>query len=345
MTVVSWRGEIWLAGVWYGHSWWYLALLPLSWLYRGVTGMRRTLYRRGVLRSCRLGVPVIVIGNITVGGTGKTPLTILLTQQLKRRGFSPGIVSRGYRGKVGATPVSVNADSDPVRVGDEAVLLAKRCACPVVVHPDRVAAARVLKAQGVDVIVADDGLQHYRLARDMEIVVVDGERMWGNRQLLPAGPLREPLGRLNGVHRILLQTENDSIQIPALAPAARFDTFSLRPSAVYRLDGTEHRSLATYKGQRVHAVAAIGNPHRFFDMLTKAGMNVERHAFPDHAALTDTDLTFDQPYDVVMTEKDAIKCRGMKKNNLWYIPVDAVIRDSAMVSLIEQIETMIKNNE
>lgn len=285
---------------------------------------------------------MIVIGNVTLGGTGKTPLTILLAQELKQRGFSPGIVSRGYRGNVGPLPVLVSADSDPALVGDEAVLLARHCACPVVVHPDRVAAARVLKEQRVDVIIADDGLQHYRLARDMEIAVVDGTRMWGNQQILPAGPLREPVSRLRHVHHVLLQTEDGSIRIPGLMEKMPVSTFSLQPSVARRLNGAETRSLDTFKGTRLHGVAAIGNPDRFFDMLEKLGMDVVRHAFPDHATLTVTDLTFDESCDVMMTEKDAVKCRGLNNDNLWYIPVDAVISDSPGVSLIEQIETLIQ---
>ena len=300
------------------------------------------LYRKGVLRSCQVGVPVIVIGNITLGGTGKTPLTILLAQELKQRGLSPGIVSRGYRGNVGSLPVPVSADSDPALVGDEAVLLAMHCACPVVVHPDRVAAARALQEQGVDVIIADDGLQHYRLARDMEIAVVDGARIWGNGKILPAGPLREPVSRLRHVQHVLLQTENESLRIPGLTQATPVSQFSLQPSAAHRLDSAEIRSLDTYKGTRVHGVAAIGNPDRFFDMLEKLGMDVVRHAFPDHATLTVADLTFDEPCDVMMTEKDAVKCRGLEKDNLWYIPVVAVISESPDISLIEQVETLIK---
>ena len=345
MTVVSRRCESWLNRVWYGDSWWYLALLPLSWLYRGASSLRRTLYRKGVLRSCRVGVPVIVVGNVTLGGTGKTPLTILLAQELKQRGYSPGIVSRGYRGKVGPVPVLVSADSDPTLVGDEAILLSKHCACPVVVHPDRVAAARVLKEQAVDVIIADDGLQHYRLDRDMEIAVVDGTRMWGNQQILPAGSLREPVSRLRHVHHVLVQTESGSIRIPGLMQETPVSLFSLRPSVAHSLDGAETRLMDTFKGTRVHGVAAIGNPDRFFDMLEKLGMDVVRHAFSDHAALTAADLTFDEPHDVIMTEKDAVKCRGLDRNNFWYIPVDAVISDSPGISLIEQMETLIKAYE
>ncbi|MEM9208345.1 MAG: tetraacyldisaccharide 4'-kinase, partial [Pseudomonadota bacterium] len=176
--------------LWYGNSTASLLLLPLSLVYRLVTAVRRWMFRFELLKSLPLGVPVIVVGNLTVGGTGKTPLTIWLVDALRARGFQPGVVSRGYEGAVGAAPLPVLPHSDPATVGDEPVLIAERCACPVVVHPDRVAAGQLLLDQGVDVIVADDGLQHYRLQRDLELCVVDGERGFGNGFLLPAGPLR-----------------------------------------------------------------------------------------------------------------------------------------------------------
>ena len=341
---MSVRGENWVNRVWYGNSRWYLLFLPLSWIYQGVTSFRRMLYRLGILPSHGIGVPVIVIGNITVGGTGKTPLTIYLAQELRQCGFSPGIVSRGYRGNVGSSPVAATVDSDPAIVGDEAILIAKRSACPVVVHPDRVAAALVLKEQGVNVIIADDGLQHYRLARDVEIVVVDGARMWGNRKFLPAGPLREPVVRLSQVHHVLVQADGETAPVPGLRQETPVSAFSLQPLAAHRLDDTESRSLDAFRGQRVHGVAAIGNPDRFFNLLATLGMDVVQHAFPDHATLTDTNLNFDEPYDVVMTEKDAVKCKGLAKNNIWYIPVEAVINESHSIPLTEHVEKMISNH-
>ncbi|MGH8166550.1 MAG: tetraacyldisaccharide 4'-kinase, partial [Woeseiaceae bacterium] len=191
--------------IWYERSSWYLPLLPLSWVFAFVTAARRLLYRAGILGSTNVGKPVVVVGNIVSGGTGKTPVTMWLAARLAENGFRPAIVSRGYGGAVGDAPLEVTADSDAGVVGDEPLLMAARGICPVVVHPDRVAAARLAVDLGCDVIIADDGLQHYRLKRQFEIVVVDGERGFGNGHLLPAGPLREPLSRLGSVDHIMLQ--------------------------------------------------------------------------------------------------------------------------------------------
>lgn len=335
------RGESWINRVWYGGSVWFLLLVPLSWLYAAITGLRRHLYKTGLWRIHSAGVPVIVIGNITTGGTGKTPLTVWLVRALKERGFSPGIVSRGYRGDVGSIPVEATAKSDPAVVGDEPVLLAKRCDCPIFVHPDRVAAARMLRQKGVNVIIADDGLQHYRLARDVEIAVVDGERLWGNERLLPAGPLREPLSRLHGVSHVFVQGVNKASSVPGLTDGMSVTEFSLRPMEVGRLDGAESMSLNDFRGKRVHAVAAIGNPDRFFDSLEEFGMDVVRHPFPDHATLTEVDLSFEDQGDVLMTEKDAVKCNWPGNENFWYVPVEAVISSSKETSIMNQIEETI----
>ncbi len=339
------RGERWINEIWYGGSRWYLLLLPLSVLFRIITSARRALYRWGWLRSVRLDVPLIVVGNISIGGTGKTPLTTLLAQELRRRGRSPGIVSRGYGGEVGPVPLAVSANSDPAVVGDEPLLLARHTGCPVAVHPDRVAAAMFLQKQGVDVIIADDGLQHYRLARDMEIAVVDGKRLWGNGHLLPAGPLRESLARLRCVQHVVVQTESDEIAVPGLPPAMALSTFSLRPHSIHRLDETETRSLDDFKGQRVHGVAAIGNPERFFDTLVAAGMDVVRHPHPDHATLGVAELGFDGDLDVIMTEKDAVKCHGVALKNLWYLRVEVILHSSSGISLIENVEATIENHD
>jgi len=341
---MSGRGERWINGVWYGGSRWYLLLLPLSALFWMITHVRRALYRWGWLRTVRLEVPLIIVGNLSIGGTGKTPLTGLLTQELQRRGWSPGIVSRGYGGRVGPVPIAVNAESDPAIVGDEPLLLARHTGCPVVVHPDRVAAARFLQKQGVDVIVADDGLQHYELARDMEIAVVDGKRLWGNGHLLPAGPLRESLARLRSVQHVVVQSASDEPAVPGLSPTVPVSTFSLQPLGVHRLDETETRSLDDFNGQRVHGVAAIGNPERFFDTLEAAGVDVARHPYPDHATLGLAELGFDENLDVIMTEKDAVKCHSVALKNLWYLRVEASIHSSNGISLIDNVEATIKKS-
>jgi tetraacyldisaccharide 4'-kinase len=288
--------------IWYADSAAYWMLLPLSWLFAGLVSARRSFFERGVLRSVAVNVPVVVVGNITVGGTGKTPVTIWLALQLKERGLRPGIVSRGYGGLVGRNPRQVTAGSDPDAVGDEAVLMAKRSACPVVVHPDRVSAAQEIGGLGVDVIIADDGLQHYHLARQYEIAVIDGTRGFGNGKLLPAGPLREPVSRLKSVDRVLvnksvMRSERAIRELPAGLAVTDF-----------YLKGT-----------------TIGNPGRFFTFLESHGMQVIEHAFPDHSRLTEKDLRYDDGLDVLMTEKDAVKYGSLSIERCWYVPVEVAV--------------------
>lgn len=332
-------GQQWVNEVWYGNSRLRLALVPLSWLYAGISAARRLLYSSGVLRSTRLDVPVIVVGNLSAGGTGKTPITIWLVNELKARGFRPGVVSRGYRGSIGRSPLPVMPQSDPAVVGDEPVLIAKRCACPVAVHPDRVSAARLLVEQGVDVIVADDGLQHYRLQRDFEVAVVDADRGFGNGRLLPAGPLREPLSRLQKVDRIVVNSSDFAASVAGLPSGTPVAGFRLRASVLVRVVDEETLDLSALAGSRAHAVAAIGNPKRFFDMLTDLGINVIAHPLADHASITCDDLSFGDDSKIVMTEKDAVKCRHLASEKLWYVPVDVDMADSAW---LDQIETLIR---
>ena len=207
-------GQRWLNALWYGEARGGWLLLPLSWLFRGLVELRRWCYRSKWLRARRVGAPVVVVGNLTAGGAGKTPVTVWLVSELRRRGVSAGVVSRGYRGAVGKTPLAVFADSDPQKVGDEPVLIARRCGCPVVVHPNRVAAAEtLLQRSDVDVVIADDGLQHYALARDYEVLIIDGERGFGNGRLLPSGPLREPLSRAKQVNRVLVNGANRAARL------------------------------------------------------------------------------------------------------------------------------------
>jgi tetraacyldisaccharide 4'-kinase len=324
--------------IWYGDSLLRLPLLPFAWIYSVLIACRRFLYTSGLLRTLKLPVPVLIIGNITVGGTGKTPMTIWLAQQLAARGFRPGIVSRGYRGKVGPKPLQVTADSDPATVGDEAVMMAIRSECPVVVHPDRVAAANLAIELGATVIVSDDGLQHFRLGRDFEIAVVDGTRQYGNRRLLPAGPLREPLSRLNTIDLILVQDETEM----GFGPVHRSSgppqkDFRLVASAFCSLDDSDIRNCADFSGTTVHAIAGIGNPQRFFRLLEAYDIDVIRHPYPDHADITPGDLEFGDDLDVVMTEKDAVKCRRFNKSNCWYVPVDVAFNDADAVDLLKRI--------
>lgn len=337
------REQEWVERVWYGASKSYWPLLPLSWLFAGVAGLRRCLYARGLLRSESVGVPVVIVGNLTAGGAGKTPITVWLVTALRERGLRAGVVSRGYRGNVGRQPATVHPDSDPNIVGDEPVMLAQRCRCPVAVHPDRVAAARTLVEQGVDIVVADDGLQHYALARDYEILVVDGSRGFGNGHLLPAGPLRETPARAAHVRQILINgpaSEQVAATLPTSVPRHEF---GLRATIARRLDGSAERSLAEFAGQRLHAVAGIGNPERFFTMLEEAGIVVERHPLRDHASLSSELLDFGAGETLLMTEKDAVKCRGMQLPDAWFVPVDVSGLDAKWVDDVARLAERNRN--
>lgn len=278
--------------------------------------------QRLLAQQCQAGCPVIVVGNISVGGTGKTPFVIWLVGRLRDWGFRPGVVARGYGGRAPAYPHRVRADDDPALCGDEPLLVARRTGVPVIVDPDRVAAARQLVASGeVDVIVADDGLQHYRLARDREFCVVDGARGLGNRALLPAGPLREPPARLADVDFLVVNGPGGAADdLPGSGSALRFE---LVPGQLEALDGTAVRPLDSFAGQRVHAVAGIGHPARFFATLRAAGLDVIEHAFPDHHRYVAADLEFGDRLPVVMTEKDAVKCRVFARTRGWMLPVEA----------------------
>ncbi|HXE67033.1 MAG TPA: tetraacyldisaccharide 4'-kinase [Rhodanobacteraceae bacterium] len=303
-----------LQSCWYGDCappWW---TRPLAALYGGVTAARRAMYRHGLLRSERLPIPVIVVGNIVAGGAGKTPLTIALVQALRERGFRPGVISRGYGGNARA-PLLLDAQPDPAVAGDEPALIKLRTGAPVAVGVKRADAARLLVPEGADVIVADDGLQHYALVRDIEICVVDGVRRFGNGRLLPAGPLREPESRLSDVDFVVcnggVSLTNEALMHLALA------------DAVALADLAAHRLLAAFSRQRVHAVAGIGHPPRFFDALRTFGIDVIEHPFPDHHRYVAADLEFADSLPVLMTEKDAVKCRAFAKQNWWNVPVTA----------------------
>lgn len=299
---------------------WTALLSPLAALYGAAVRLRRLAYRRGWLRSTRVGVPVIVIGNLTVGGTGKTPLVAALAWRLRERGLRPGLASRGYGGRVRRGVHRVTAASDPREVGDEPVLLARATGCPVAVAPRRVRAAELLVQAGANVIVCDDGLQHYALARDAEIAVVDAVRGLGNRRLLPAGPLREPPERLAETDLVLRRGVGGDFD---LVPE------DVRPVA----GGGAPRPLGAFVGRRVHAVAGIGDSERFFDMLRAAGLEVTPHPFPDHHAFREEDIRFGAEALVLMTEKDAVKCARFADERHWYVPVTARLTDSAAARL------------
>ena len=299
-------------------------LLPLAGLYCAAAWTRRQLYRWGLRRAWRAPVPVVVVGNLTVGGSGKTPLVVALARWLAARGRRPGIVSRGYRRASGGALLEVGPEDDAGTRGDEAVLMARRAACPVVVAADRPAGAARLVALGCDVVLSDDGLQHYRLARDLEIAVVDGRRGHGNRWCLPAGPLREPLGRLRTVDAVVF---NGGDPRPGTY-AMRLEAGPLTPLA-----GGEAVPAARWAGRRVHAVAGIGDPRRFFDLLAGLGLEVIPHPFPDHHPFRPRDLDFGDRLPVIMTEKDAVKCRFPVAGGAWYLPVTARV-DPRLLNLL-----------
>jgi len=306
--------------IWYGGAPVTLLLHALSVCYVALMRLRRRLYQAGLKRVDDLPVPVLVIGNITVGGTGKTPLTAWIATELTRRGWRPGIVSRGYGGSERDT-VQLPLDADPEQYGDEPVWLMRASHCPVAIGRRRGDAARLLLARAAcDVILCDDGLQHWSLARDLEILVVDGERRFGNGLLVPAGPLREPVERASRVDFVVV---NGNVQEP--------DELSMivAPAKLVAINDLTHaRPLDVFAGQEVHAVAGIGNPERFFRMLEGLGWIVHRHAFPDHHHFRKTDFDFDQALPIVMTEKDAVKCARLGLPDAYMVPIEVTLPES-----------------
>lgn len=318
----------WLERRWYSAESPPLVLRPLAALY-GRVADRIGASKRA--QAVRLPVPVVVVGNISVGGTGKTPVTLWLVEQARALGFRPGVISRGYGGRAAAYPLRVTASTDPAECGDEPALIARRSSVPVAVAPDRVAAARLLIEQDrVDLLIADDGLQHYRLARDLEFCVIDGARGLGNGARLPAGPLREPAARLAGVDAVIV---NGPLHAALPAHGRPQLTMQLGIDRAQALDSGELRPLSAFSGQTVHAVAGIGHPQRFFDAQTAAGLVVIPQPFPDHHRFVAADLAFGDAAPVLMTEKDAVKCAAFARPGLWYVPAEARIgeADTALV--------------
>ncbi|HEX7114988.1 MAG TPA: tetraacyldisaccharide 4'-kinase [Steroidobacter sp.] len=316
-------------GVWYhGRARWLSWLLvPLSWLFHLIVLARRAAFRVGLLRSVRVSRPVIVIGNITVGGTGKTPFTIWLANELQSRGRRVGIVLRGYGGRSSVWPRDVHPDTSWEEVGDEAVLLAQRTGAIVVAGPDRVADARRAIERGADIVLSDDGLQHYRLARDREIAVVDARRRFGNGRMLPAGPLREPRRRLARVDlTVVTDRANGTTQSSDYAMRGTVRAVATLAEAVSIATG-ERVLLERFRGKRVYALAGIGNPEAFFEGLRRAGIDVVGRPLPDHAQLSAEDLSFPGDEPVLMTEKDAVKCRALVGPRHWAVRLELVFAD------------------
>lgn len=311
-----------LQRLWYESRprWLLVLMLPLSLLFLLAVYLRRALYRMGLMRMRRLSRPVIVVGNLTAGGTGKTPFVIWLTEYLQQHGLKVGVVLRGYGGISDHWPRVVDAATTTREVGDEAVLHFTRTGAIVVAAPDRVAAAARAIDLGAQVVVADDGLQHYALARDVEIAVMDAQRSLGNGFVLPAGPLREPASRLNSVN-LIVRTHRSASAVAAPAGHPRTVAVRTRLEEIVALKSGERRPLSQLRGQRVHAVAGIGNPQAFFAALSAAGLIVNARALPDHATIAASDILFSDGAPVLMTEKDAVKCRGFAGEQHWFVPM------------------------
>ncbi|MDH5471302.1 MAG: tetraacyldisaccharide 4'-kinase [Gammaproteobacteria bacterium] len=295
-------------------------LYPVSVIFCLIATLRKFLYKIHFFKSPDIPVPVVIVGNISIGGTGKTPLLIALCKQLQELGFKPGIISRGYGGQARSWPQKVSIDSPALEVGDEPVLIVRNTHCPVVVGPDRVKDIELLLADNdCNIILADDGLQHYRLHRDIEIAVIDASRLTGNGFCLPAGPLREPRSRLSGVDMVIY----NGGKTEALS-------FSLQHAQLIAVcDQQDNLVLESLKHKQAHAVAGIGNPERFFDLLKSYDIDIIKHNFPDHHIYTADELQFNDELPVLMTEKDAVKCTQLGLANSWYLPVTAVLSEAA----------------
>jgi tetraacyldisaccharide 4'-kinase len=317
---------------WYSKNPVALILMPVSWVYCCLVIIRRWFYQIGFFKSSSLPVPVIIIGNIAVGGTGKTPLLIALCELLEAQGIKAGVVSRGYRGNFSGERI-VNKDSTPLEVGDEPFIIFSRTNCPVSVGSDRVAAAKLLlENYQCDIILSDDGLQHYRMHRDYEIAVIDTSRNHGNGFCLPAGPLRESVKRLQYVDLVVYHGLVDQNY-----------SFNLKFSDAVNIKTREIKSIAEFMDTRINAIAGIGNPTRFFDQLRDVGLTIIEHAFQDHHIFNESDLDFNDSSVIFMTEKDAVKCHFYSDSNAWYIPVSAYISTAFSTKFLHDIKRLVGN--
>ena len=325
-----------IARIWSGESPLWLLLLPLSWLYGLVSGVISLLYRLGIKRAWRAPVPVVVVGNLTAGGNGKTPVVIWLVEQLKARGIRVGVVSRGYGGKAAQYPLLLTSDTTTAEAGDEPVLIYQRTGAPVAVSPVRSEAVQALLAEhDVQIIITDDGLQHYALARDKEIVVIDGVRRFGNGWWLPAGPMRERASRLKSVDAVIV---NGGVAEQGEIP------MHLHPGLAVNLLTGERKAVALLPA--LVAMAGIGHPPRFFTTLEQCGARLERRVpLADHQAFVPEQVAaFTVPgQTLIMTEKDAVKCRAFAKENWWYLPVDAELSGEQPEQLLRELVALAKS--
>ncbi|GAB7532490.1 tetraacyldisaccharide 4'-kinase [Pseudomonas sp. 3A(2025)] len=325
-----------LLAAWYGGHPALTLLRPLECLYRRVVNARRARFLAGEGTIYKAAVPVVVVGNITVGGTGKTPLILWLIEHCRARGLRVGVVSRGYGAKPPSFPWRVRAEQSAAEAGDEPLLIVQRTGVPLVIDPDRGRAVQaLLDTEPLDLILSDDGMQHYRLARDLELVLIDAARGLGNRRCLPAGPLREPVERLQSVDALLYNG----------AQADREDgfAFTLKPSALVNLRTGQRVGVEHFPpGQALHAVAGIGNPQRFFNTLEGLDWRPVAHAFADHAVFDAQVLSFTPALPLVMTEKDAVKCRSFAAEDWWYLAVDAKPSTAFVSWFDEQLAHLIK---
>jgi len=309
-----------------------LILFPISLLYGLLFNLQRGLYRTGILQRKRVTAPVIVVGNLTVGGTGKTQLVISIARHLAANGYRPGIIARGYKGTSPVWPREVEVDTNPEEVGDEPVLMATATGLPVCAGPDRHQSAQQLVDQhNCNIIISDDGLQHHRLHRDVEIVVIDGIRRFGNGLLLPAGPLRERTSRLQSVDFVVCRG--------GVAAAGEIGV-EYSANAFVNLGNSDRVALDYFKGKSVHAIAGIGNPDQFFTMLEQAGLAPTRHVFPDHYAYRAEDFQFNDSLPVVMTQKDAVKCRQWADDRLWYLEISAKLPETLALGILQRLKEL-----
>lgn len=303
-------------------------LKPFSQLYRGAFALRKSAYKKGVLGSYRAPVPVIIVGNLTVGGTGKTPMVIYLVEQLRARGLSPGVISRGYSGDAPHYPFEVLSDCEVKHSGDEPALIVKKTGVPMVVGSDRKASIQLLlENHDIDIVISDDGLQHLALQRDVEICILDDTSPQHNEHLLPAGPYREPLSRVMTVDFIVRHGGD-------VGNAENQFSMSLQPDAPTALIGSTERTFPLDKP--IHAIAGIGNPQRFFDTCTQLGFEFEAHAFSDHHHFSAQDIDFTDA-TIIMTEKDAIKCVNFADERHWFLPVSAQLSEGLIDALMKKL--------